>query len=285
MKVFSYMISEATANCRLLAMGLVLVFFTAGCVIIPIRPAHSGYARTNVNEEVTARFEPGKMTKADVILLLGEPDAVSLDECRLAYRSEKVVAFWLLGGGGPEAGAAAATGGAIFRERYFVFEFDPQGRFQSVRQSKQWGVTHEADAPELNNPAFYLASSNQSVVGVSRSAFWLADTDGFRGWNGQMTMGKAGQLLITESNLLFVASTDFADAEPGLELPLATITRVYVAKFLYLRRLVVHTNAGAVHSFWITEPNFAGGISQDKAAMQAACDFIQSKINSSPVEK
>jgi hypothetical protein len=70
-----------------------------------------------------------------------------------------------------------------------------------------------------------------------------------------------------------------------LKLPLASITNVYLAQSLFLRRLVVQTDAGAVHSFEIVKPSGLGGVWQDKPAMQAACDFIQAKIKPNQMEK
>jgi hypothetical protein len=48
---------------------------------------------------------------------------------------------------------------------------------------------------------------------------------------------------------------------------------------------VVQTDAGKVHSFEIIKPSGLGGVWQDKPAMQAACDFIQSKIKSTQLKK
>jgi outer membrane protein assembly factor BamE (lipoprotein component of BamABCDE complex) len=254
-------------------VALALMFGATGCLIIPTPHSDSGYARTNVNQQAQEQFVPGKTTREDVITALGEPDAVSMDERQLAYRSEKVVALWIVGGG------YSATGGTIYRERFFVFEFDPQGRFQTARQSKPWAPVQGEHPPELPNSAYYfLGISNRMVVDVSRSAFWLPDINGFQGLKGQFTIGKAGQLLLTESNLVFSTESQLANAEPELKLPLASITNVCVAKYSFCRRLVVQTDAGKVHSFEIIKPSGLGGVWQDKPAMQAACDFIQSKI-------
>jgi outer membrane protein assembly factor BamE (lipoprotein component of BamABCDE complex) len=261
-------------------VALALMFGATGCLIIPTLHKDSGYARTNVNQQAQEQFMPGRTTREDVIMALGEPDAVSIDEHYLAYRSEKVVALWIVGGG------YSATGGTIYRERFFVFEFDPQGRFQTVRQSKPWAPVQGEHAPELPNSAYYfLGASNRTVVGVSHGAFWLSDINGFQGLKGQFTIGKAGQLMLTESNLVFNTGSDFANTMTDLKLPLASITNVYLAQSLFLRRLVVQTDAGAVHSFEIVKPSGLGGVWQDKTAMQVACDFIQSKIEPNQMEK
>lgn len=257
-------------------LALILALGATGCLIIPTPHSDSGYARTNVNQHAQEQFVPGKTTREDVIVALGEPDAVSLDERQLAYRSEKVVALWIfVAAGGYNA---TATGGDIYKQRFYVFQFDSQGRFQSVKETGQWGMVVGAHEPQVVNRAFYLASSNSAVANVSRCAFWWQDTDGFQGTRAQFTLGETGQLLLTETNLVFSTGSNFSDGELKLNLPLTSITNVYLAKYLFLRRLVVRTDTGAVHTVEILKPSAAGGAWQDTAAMQAACDFIQSKI-------
>lgn len=256
----------------MMLMALALIFGAAGCLIIPTPHSDSGYARTNINQHVQEQFVPGRTTREDVIMTLGEPDAVSMDEQHLAYRSEKVVALWVVGGG------YSAAGGTIYKNRFYVLEFDSQGRFQTVQETGQWGMVEGAHEPELANSSLYLTSSNRTVVNMGRGAFWLADINGFQGWRAQSTLGEAGQFLLTESNLVFTTESQFANAEPKLKLPLTSITNVCMAKYFLLRRLVVFTDAGKIHSFEITKPSGLGGVAQDTPAMLAACDFIQSKL-------
>ena len=135
-----------TALVTMLAV-VALMFGATGCLVIPTPHSDSGYARTNVNQHAQEQFVPGKTTREDVIVALGEPDAVSMDEHHLAYRSEKVVALWIVGGG------YSTTGGTIYKNRFCVFEFDSQGRFQTVRQTGQLDMVEGAHEPQLANPA------------------------------------------------------------------------------------------------------------------------------------
>ena len=266
-------------------MGLALAYSTTGCLVIPIRPVHSGYARTNVTEETTTQFERGKTTRTDVFLQLGEPDAVSADESQLAYRSEKVVGWWIIAAASPGVGGGEVDG-ALYKDRIFVFEFDPAGRFQTARQDRQFSAVRNLDQPDLKPPE--LNSRNAAGVPATISgeqvwreplrSFWFAGMDGYRSKGATSMTGEPGRLFLTESNLIFYAQSQFANAEPVLKLALTSVVRVYVDKHLFMRRLVIHTDTGAVHSFEIIHPNGIGGFWQDKPAMQAACDFIQSKI-------
>ena len=253
-------------------VALLLLLGTAGCLIIPVPHSDSGYARTNVVAHASDQFVPGRTTREEVIVALGEPDAVSRDESQLAYRSEKVVAWWIIAGG------YNATGGTIYKNHFYIFEFDPSGRFQTVRETGQLGMVQGAHEPLLNHPAFSFGNSKTTVAGTTQAAFWLRNVDGFRSKGATSSLGEAGEFLLTESNLAFTADSQFSNAAPSLDLPLASIVSVYVDKHLFMRRLVVHADTGAVHTFQILRPNSLGGVWQDKSAMQAACDFIQSKI-------
>jgi hypothetical protein len=255
--------------CRL-ALLVALAVCLPGCLIIPLN-TDSHYARTNVNQHTSEQFAPGQTTRGDVILALGEPDAASMDEHQLAYRSEKIVALWLV------VGESGGTGGPIYKDRFYVFEFDPQGLYQTNRQTGQWGMVQGADPPLLNPAALSFGSSNGLAVGGSRGGYWLPNVDGFRSKGAKHIVGEPGELVLTETNLFFITASQFANDKPALTLPLASVVKVDVDKYMFLRRLVVHTDSGAVHSFQICKSNGIGTV-QDKPAMQAACDFIQSKI-------
>ena len=261
---------------------LTLALCLTGCLIIPTPHSDSGYARTNLDRHPEAEFMRGRTTREDVILTLGEPDAISRDEHELAYRSEKVMAWWILVAASP-GGGGGATGGPIYRNRFYVFEFDPQGRYQSVKETGQWGIVQGADESLLSSPALKSASSNgvlatiagQSVQHEYPTSFWLAGVDGFHSKGATSIVGQPGHLLCTESNLSFVTAFQFANAGPALTLPFASLSEVHLDRYFFGRRLVARLVTGEVHSFQIIKP---GKLSQDKPAMQAACDFIQSKI-------
>ena len=258
-------------------LALILALSATSCVIIPTPHYDSGFARNNVNGHAQEQFLPGKTTREDVIVALGEPDTVSRDERLLAYRSEKVVAWTVMGGGYNGAGSAAS--GAIYKNYFHLFELGPKGLYQTNRQTGQWGVEEGAHwDPKLNLSALSFGSSNEVVVDVSRCGYWLPNVDGFRSKGATQISGESGELMFTETNLIFTSASQFANAGPTLKLALTSISKVYVDKNLSKRRLVVHTDGARVHSFEIVKTNGSGASSQDISAMQAACDYIQSII-------
>ena len=260
---------------------LALSFGATGCLIIPTPHSDSGYARTNVNQRVQLQFLPGRTTREDVIMALGEPDVVSRDECCLAYRSEKIVALWILAGASQEGGGA--MGGTIYKNYFYIFEFNPEGFYQTNRLTGQYGLVQGMDEPQLKLPAIKsnyansvpAAEAGETVRHEYPKCFWLAGVDGYRSKGSTYIMGLPGQLLLTESNLVFVLDSQFANSEPALKVPLASVIEVRVDNWLLARRLVICLDTQAIHSFSIQKP---GGIWQDKAAMLAECAFIQSKI-------
>jgi len=265
-----------------------LMFGATGCLIVPTPHTDSGYARTNVNQCAQEQFVPGKTTREDVIMVLGEPDAVSWDELQLAYRSEKVVSLWIVAVGS-QAGNGTVTGGTIYKNHFYIFEFDRQGRFQIARQTGQLGVAGGADEPRLRSPVFASGDSNgppASIVGEPAQreyprCFWQSGMDGYRSQNATYVLGESGQLFLTESNLAFTTEAQFYRGEPALRLSFACIKKVHVDKFLLGRRLVIRLDDGAFHSFEIIRP---GSVFLDKPAIQAACDFIRSKIQPTRLE-
>jgi len=260
-------------SCLLSGAGLVICL--SGCVV-PMPHIDSGFTRTNVNEQVVGQFAPGQTTREDVILTLGEPDVVSAGERELAYRSEKLSAIWFV----PVMGAPAPAG-PIYDHRYFIFTFNAPGQFQSVWQTnEQPSIVWWQEAAV--QPQAAPDNSNGVHVVVSGYSYWQPKVDGFQGGVAQTTGGTLGYLLLTESNLVFVSESDFACPRPVLDLPLTAISRVHVDSYFFTRRLlVIHTDAGAVHSFRIYG-TVGGG---NNPAMKTACSFIQSKIQSTQLAK
>ena len=260
-------------------LALILALSATSCLIIPMPHYDSGYARTNVVQHTQQQFAPGQTTRADVLLALGEPDAVSRDEHQLAYRSEKIMALWIVGGGN------YATGGNIYKNRFYVFEFNPDGLYQTNRQTGQFSMVEGADEPQLISPAFKSEGTNgMSVTEAGEpvrheypKSFWLAGVDGYHSQGSTSLTGQPGRLWLTETNLAFMTESQFANTAPALSLPFTALSEARVDKFFMSRRLVVRLQSGEIHAFAI---NSSGGIWQDKPAMQTVCDLIQSKIKS-----
>ena len=265
---------------------LALWMSSTGCLLLVIPTPHhdTGYARTNLTQLTPQQFTIGKTTTAEVVLALGEPDAVSADEHKLAYRSEKTEAIWIFAAGGGYSGMV--TGGGINRERFCIFEFDSQERLQQITQNKRWSSDVGSGEPELpptkldedNTHHVPNCLANERVCIICSNTRWLINANGYQDYGATYMVGEPGRLYLTESNLVFFDRTHFANAEPTLRLLLAEVSRVRVDKYLLAQRLVVESKSGQFHSFEISKP---GSLWLDKPAMHEVCEFIQSKIKPS----
>jgi hypothetical protein len=107
----------------LMAVGL------SGCIIIHT-PSHRG--SYIITEEIIESFEPGKTTRADIILRLGDP-AERLDEDRF------FVYHWLRTHGYGFVGAGfAGIGGPLPARHYLGLEFTPDNRLKRVKVFHPW---------------------------------------------------------------------------------------------------------------------------------------------------
>jgi len=100
-----------------------------GCVI-PIPSGNYRDSRENIADAAPVAIDVGTTTREDVLILLGEPDAVAIDESWIAYTSA-----YTLGGVVILAGAGGGVGGVdgeLMRYRRLIVEFDSQGRTAAV---------------------------------------------------------------------------------------------------------------------------------------------------------
>lgn len=238
----------------------------AGCIIIPTPGLDSGETRTNISRKTTAQFTPGRTTRPEIVLALGEPDAVTPDERKLAYRREKTDAFWFAAGG------YNAAGGSIESDRYLVAEFDAAGLMQKIEWSRSWCGSRDPDRILATG----FATNRDAAIRVQHPANWLAGVDGYRPKHAAEMSGLPGRLCLTEQELRFYSKGQFANEPPALLMPYASISAVQVDKFLFGRRLVVRGRAGEIDCFEVLG---SMGVSLDRQALEEVRNLLQSKIN------
>jgi hypothetical protein len=257
-----------------LALAAALAAGTSGCLVIPTPEFDTGQARANINRHTPKQLEPGKTTRAEVVMALGEPDAVSPDESKLAYRSEKVCGLWFIGGYG------AAAGGPITRDRYLVAEFDALSVLQKAERTSTWCGSKYPNKllnSSTNGAAFGFSNvpmdDDRPVMILRASDF--AGVNGYQGKGRATRIGQPGRLLLYRTRLEFLSDAEFANSGSALTLPHDSLGEVRVEKYFLGRRLVVRTRAGEVHSFDIY--GLKGEV-PDKAALQTAAEFLRTTI-------
>jgi outer membrane protein assembly factor BamE (lipoprotein component of BamABCDE complex) len=103
-----------------------------GCVVIPV-DYYSAGSRHNLSEKAALSLQPGKMTKEEVLVLLGEPDYVSEDGQRLDYRWKRVKAIVVIVAG------SGCCAGEIQRSKRLQVWFDANEYISHVDIVKGWG--------------------------------------------------------------------------------------------------------------------------------------------------
>jgi hypothetical protein len=101
---------------------------SSGCIIIPT-PSHGGVGL--ITKETIDSFEPGKTTRADILLRLGNP-AERLEGDRLfTYTWEEVQAYIIYA-------VPYVTGGVapLFAPYHLCLEFSPENRLKRVQVIK-----------------------------------------------------------------------------------------------------------------------------------------------------
>jgi len=107
----------------------------AGCVYIPdphvgvvSSPADNFY-RQNITPAVAGQFKPGVSTMADVMLVLGGPDAIGPNSRSIAYHTRRTKGTLVIipMGGGP----------TLVKDVVYTFNFDPEGLLVSANTSEK----------------------------------------------------------------------------------------------------------------------------------------------------
>lgn len=116
--------------CRPIAVASSAALLLVGCVI-PIPSGYDSDSRENIADAAPVTIEVGATTREDVLMLLGEPDAVALDESWIAYTSSYTSGgLFILAGAG---GGIAAMGGTRMRYRRLIVEFDTNGKTAALK--------------------------------------------------------------------------------------------------------------------------------------------------------
>ncbi len=98
-----------------------------GCILIPT-PSVSGYSV--ITNKAIESLEPGKTTRADVLLKLGEPGERLENDRIFVYHWEQVAGFGMV---------PTALGGSITNDYYLGLEFGPDNRLKRVKEfSGDW---------------------------------------------------------------------------------------------------------------------------------------------------
>ncbi len=112
--------------CRMVLLVLTGVGLS-GCILIPT-PSVVDYSV--ITNKTIESLEPGKTTRADVLLKLGEPGERLEDDRIFVYHWKQVAGFGMV---------PTALGGSMTNDHYLSLEFGPDNRLKRVKEfSGDW---------------------------------------------------------------------------------------------------------------------------------------------------
>jgi outer membrane protein assembly factor BamE (lipoprotein component of BamABCDE complex) len=273
---------RAFAVSVLLALSVVL----AGCPI-PIPGGDSAGSRQNISDQTPDFIVSGQTTRAEVVLALGEPDAVTANGVQFLYtrsRSKGGVLFvWVAPGYGGGAGAVPV---ARMTYRRLAVSFDEAGVVTSARiESASCTELGSRLDPCMSAPANPLSPgltgvgpSGEPVSGQTfESASWYPGMNGFQFWREARETRKSGWkpqdggiLVVGQTGFSFYAGDADAKSEPLLRQAYADIADVHVARWGMNARVVVKRVDGTHDSFAIVH-----GIQFDSQTTKRAGELLK----------
>ena len=126
---------------RILSLAILTSTLLTGC-LFPVPPHYDQYSRENVEGKVPEFITSGVTTREDVMMALGEPDGVALDESWFVYGSAYCEGgMGLFMAAGSAAGVIATT---AVQYRRLILQFDPHGvvtqpTFEALTCAQYWG--------------------------------------------------------------------------------------------------------------------------------------------------
>lgn len=262
---------------RFFAASVVALACSTGCVVLPIpTPQHKStptVTRQNIAVNGLDWIQPGRTTQVEVFLKLGEPDQLSADGRKAAYRWQKVRGYLLIG--------VPGSGGTEewLKSHYLVVECDSLGVVTHTQNLHRQFA--ELSPLELFDDGNVVTSVANEEIVINGPAEWFAGVEGYA-WlrNKFWTLddppkGRRGQLMLTANRLHFQEQGQFLGGPPALVLRFEDLSECRLDKFGLGRRLVIRARNGEVHTFGFWGPR---RIMEDARTTRTACEFIQSKI-------
>jgi hypothetical protein len=283
---------------RGILIALTSMIFVA-CMPVPLLRGDEDYSRNNIGDKVPEFVVPGKTTRADVLLSLGEPDGASENGIQFTYTR-------VTSNGG--LGFAISTSTLYRAEgmtyRRLIILFDETGIVTSAKHEQvscserdltpdsRLGLTPTPGSRRQNLVSTCLNVSgqdallknsadsflgNENIDGrIFAPAVWHQGTPSFsevkehRWFFGDTP----GSLVVGDGSILFFSSNADRKSEPLLKLAYVEIGDVYVETFIFgsYPRLVVKDVSGHYASFWITS-----SFSTDSKLTERAAELVKSR--------
>jgi len=251
----------------------------AGCPV-PIPGGDTHESRQNVGDAVPEFIVIGKTTRADVLLMLGEPDGISEGATRLTYarRTSEGGLLLVLPAGYTMAGVMTEK----MTYRRLIIDLDAAGLVASTRLVRS--SCRETSSQGVTPPC--VSMSGQDLLPGPGAAFqgqiyasagWR---EGVRGFDRVRRLRSEppetpGKLMIGEEHLLFMLPDADTGSEPLLRIEYAQVADVFVDRRGSNRRVVVERSNGTFDSFTIRRD---AGSGIDVQASEAAAQLMKGRL-------
>lgn len=222
---------------------LVIIAFAllmTACIPIVLSKGYLQQSRQNVPDAVPSFIEAGRTTMADVVLALGEPDSVAMDESWLAY-----VSRYREGGGGAvllvAAGYSAGAIGGVSEKmlnRRLVVRFDADGTvmaatLDTTRCSDSEVVFGTTTAPSA--PCFDVESRDLVVQDLQRRLMAAGESNLVVHDRAEwLPTHERGLLAVSDRAVHFIPETvQSATRQPDVRFALTDIARAEMRQKLF----------------------------------------------------
>jgi hypothetical protein len=200
---------------------------TTGCVFIPVPHDYVVGSRQNMTEQSTNLIQPGKDTIEKLMLKMGEPDAVSPDERRITYASEKSVGELFIFG--------LDTDGSdlpnVSSYRFLNIMLDHHGVVTNCFLIKQLSIGVSPD----NQMSMFVGSIHGEPIKVSFEALCNPDFN---------PRAFYGHIMLTDSTLYDFEESQLPHDDPVLSLRYETIKNYWVTNDPFGPSLTISTKDG-----------------------------------------
>ena len=284
--------SARRAGLVVLLPSLVFAGLTSGCLLIPTPHYYAAGSRQNVSAQSTNMIRPGMDTVEDVLLKMGEPDAVSPDERRITYSSKKIIGQLIM--------ICADTDGSELPDvpQYCFLDVMLDGR--GVVTNREFSKAGSYLSPMETFPReriYTLLSGSiggEEIIASSRAAWFRGPGSegsaresavatvlhglghGFGLCGAPRSALVFGCLVLTDSELYFFETSQWLNEPPALSLRYDSLSecRLGEGRLGSSPALIVSTLDNHCHAF-----DFQGG------SAESACNLIQNKIKTTQAGK
>lgn len=257
-----------------------------GCIVVPLSEKPSLDRRQNITDEVPAFIVAGVTTKADVLLMLGEPDGASANELQFTYTKgirTGGVAIVMCAPGGCGGGSSATM--AYDR---LTIQFDDKNVVTSSWHERircnesDFGNNSSGPCANVAGQDLLLTEINVADGVVFPRTVWCRDTR-WKWWQAIPKGCLRGNLVISDTAIFLYQNNADRKSTPILSVPYMDISSVELDKDLFSGVAVIAIKRvdGAYDNVTVTTTQKNNEVI-DSRSTKSAGELLQSRWRATP---